>query len=79
MTTATKTTPTAKGFGSMACPKCHEPEATVSLYLLAAEETEFYCHECNDSFTVADIEEMVASVAKWAKVLSWVGTMPAAD
>lgn len=69
MATATKT---AKGFKAP-CIKCGEP-CTVSLDL--ADVDTFSCSSCDETFTTAEVRELVA---EWSKVLDWIALAPAAD
>jgi transcription initiation factor IIE alpha subunit len=53
------------------CPKCGEPEATITLHL--SEGNLFTCTECEAEFSADDLH---AIIRKWQKVLTWVEAMP---
>lgn len=53
------------------CPRCGEEDATVLLNL--AEPDSCHCSECDEDFSLSDIENLVA---RWRKVIDWIDTMP---
>ena len=65
------------GFGKLRCPKCGEAEATIRVDL--DDLLTFACTECDEEFGRDDVEEMMAAAKRWARVLAWLDTAPAAD
>ena len=55
------------------CPRCGEAEATIHLYLSDMET--LYCADCEEEFSVADVQTFIA---KWAPVLAWINQAPTA-
>ena len=54
------------------CPRCLERNATVTLDL--ADGDTLHCNDCDEEFTVADVEALVES---WSKLLPWLKQHPA--
>jgi hypothetical protein len=55
------------------CPCCKEAEACVSLQL---SDGEFFCRECEETFTADDVRQFIARVRRWEKLLEWAESMP---
>jgi hypothetical protein len=62
------------GFGPLPCPKCLN-SAAVAVHLddLGAADC-CRCAECEESFALADVRELVE---RWRPVLLWLATCPA--
>lgn len=58
---------------TLCCPKCAEREASISLWLA---DGEYFCGECEEYFTRADVESMLASAKKWTDIFAWADKMP---
>jgi len=54
------------------CPRCLTQGATVTLEL--ADGDTLHCNDCDEEFTVGDVEALVES---WGKLLPWLRQHPA--
>lgn len=52
------------------CPMCGEPQANLCLSLVDQSMT---CQECEDEFTIADVENLIS---RWRPALAWLRAMP---
>jgi hypothetical protein len=55
------------------CPLCGQADATLSLNLADADTV--HCAECDEDFSLDLVREFTA---RWAPMLNWVASMPAA-
>jgi transcription initiation factor IIE alpha subunit len=70
-TRATDAEPTAdRSWGSLPCPRCCT-EASITLAL--DNLCEFTCGECDEAFSLRDVEAIIAA---WTPVLAWLRQAP---
>ena len=62
-----------RGFGTLPCPRCAS-ETAIAVYL--DDLTSLRCADCEETFDLADVR---ALVEKWAPVLRWLDSAPAAE
>lgn len=56
------------------CPLCREPQANVTVNI--ADREQFFCCECQESFTRDDVTAMLDGVRKWNAILAWCDACP---
>lgn len=59
------------------CPMCREPQATVTVSI--ADRDQFFCVECEESFTRDDVTALLDSVRKWNAILAWCDACPSEE
>jgi transcription elongation factor Elf1 len=59
---------------TLPCPHCGEEQAVISLNL--ADMDSFTCQECNAEFDTDSVRNLIA---KWTRILAWIGTAPGSD
>jgi hypothetical protein len=69
----TVTEPPAERGQTLPCPKCGEESATIDLNLSDCDT--LHCQECDATFTVADVRNVIA---RWQPILAWMEAMPTA-
>lgn len=59
----------------MPCPRCGNGEVGISVRLdcLDGGDDAFECEQCSETFSISDIENLIA---KWSKLLSWIDAAP---
>lgn len=67
-------TNTATGI-TLPCLYCAEPAESISIGL-HLDNRLFHCSSCLAEWTGEEAKERVALLAKWAKVIAWVESMP---
>jgi hypothetical protein len=70
--TATKTLPCVQ----LPCPRCAEPSANISLQMWTLEDQDgenFVCAECNETFSLNTIRELVRC---WGPMVAWLEQIP---